>query len=828
MPDTSLTRAAAPAIPSDPLTAWLIDAAQRSILFLDTLRERGNTYQAATAETAPHVLSYRWTLVQDGRALPRPVNYGLVQIIPPEATPTNPALRPFIVVDPRAGHGPGIGGMKSDSEIGKILALGHPCYFVGFTTAPVPGQTIEDVCHAEAAFIQTVIARHPLAPDRPAIIANCQAGWQVAITAALHPGLAGPLVLAGAPMSYWAGIRGHNPLRYLGGLLGGTWLTALAGDLGAGIFDGANLVANFESMNPSNTYWSKPYTVYSKVDTEAARFLSFETWWGSPVLLNAEEMQWIADNLFVGNRLATGLLRTTDGTRIDLRNIQAPIIVFCSRGDDITPPQQALGWITDLYADDAEFAASGQTIVYCVHDSIGHLGIFVSSKVATEEHDQFIGCMDMIETVPPGLYEAVMTSVTADTPNAQLIHGDFLTRLQPRRLDDIRAFGGNDAADELRFQTMARVSEINLGLYRLLMQPAIRAMVTPPVAETLRATHPNRLRFGMLSDKNPLMAPVQPLAAAVRAARAPVAHDNPFVAMERLAAQIIVASLDSMAATRATLTEAIFLSVYGNPVLQALTGLWAAPSEQPRRAERDLIRETRAAEHAQALAGRFEQGGLVEATLRALLHVAGLDGPADERVFRLIDRIRARQDSQHAISRARFRAVLTEQLQLMRLDSARAVAAIPALLRPDPVERKAAFDVIVQVLEATDPLTAQEHARLDEMRAVFLPPTARVVPDQAVPPPVAATPEPIPAAPETPPAPPPPSVADIEAAADAASAEAAGAGLRVEAAPLRARAAATRAAPNRAAPTPVAPVSKTPAKPRASRKKPGQEPTDAR
>ena len=42
------------------------------------------------------------------------------------------------------------------------------------------------------------------------------------------------------------------------------------------------------------------------MDTEAERFLDFETWWGGPVLLNAEEMQWIADNLFVGNRLSTG------------------------------------------------------------------------------------------------------------------------------------------------------------------------------------------------------------------------------------------------------------------------------------------------------------------------------------------------------------------------------------------------------------------------------------------------------------------------------------------------------------------------------------------
>jgi hypothetical protein len=62
----------------------------------------------------------------------------------------DPKKRPFIVFDPRAGHGPGIGGMKHDSEIGVAMNAGHPCYFVGFLPEPVPGQTIEDVCRAEA------------------------------------------------------------------------------------------------------------------------------------------------------------------------------------------------------------------------------------------------------------------------------------------------------------------------------------------------------------------------------------------------------------------------------------------------------------------------------------------------------------------------------------------------------------------------------------------------------------------------------------------------------------------------------------------------------
>jgi hypothetical protein len=266
---------------------YWVDAWQRYILSLDTLRQRANIYREQANKTVPNVLGFKAELVRDGRTLERPVNYALVRIVPPDGVPPDPAKAPIIVVDPRAGHGPGIGGMKKDSQIGVALAAGHPCYFVGFLPKPMPGQTVEDVCRAEAVFVEDVAALHPEAEGKPVVIGNCQAGWQIMMMAALRPELPGPIMLAGSPLSYWAGVRGKNPMRYTGGMLGGTWLTALAGDLGAGIFDGANLVANFESLNPANTYWTKGYNVYSKVDTEVERFLDFETWWGSPVLLNA-------------------------------------------------------------------------------------------------------------------------------------------------------------------------------------------------------------------------------------------------------------------------------------------------------------------------------------------------------------------------------------------------------------------------------------------------------------------------------------------------------------------------------------------------------------
>ena len=329
------------------LEAWSywVDAWQRGVLFLDVMQQRSKQYEEHAAKIAPHVLKFGAEIVMDGRTLPRPVNYILARIAPPPGVKIDERKRPFVIVDPRAGHGPGIGGFKADSEIGVAFKAGHPCYFIGFLPEPVPGQTIEDIILAEAAFLERVISLHPEADGKPAVVGNCQAGWAVMMVAAKRPDLFGPIIVAGSPLSYWAGVRGENPMRYTGGLLGGSWLTALMGDVGNGKFDGAWLVTNFESLNPANTFWTKQHNLYAKIDTEPLRYLEFEQWWGGHVLLNAEEMQFIVDKLFVGNKLATSEIVLSDGQSVDLRNIRSPIVVFCSKRDNITPPQQALDWI---------------------------------------------------------------------------------------------------------------------------------------------------------------------------------------------------------------------------------------------------------------------------------------------------------------------------------------------------------------------------------------------------------------------------------------------------------------------------------------------------
>ena len=713
-----------PAIPGNALPGvfasafeYLVDSGQRSVLFMDVMRRRGEQYREHLAETVPHVLDYEIELIADGRNLKRPVNYGLVRVKPPSGVEIDPARRPFVVVDPRAGHGPGIGGFKADSEIGVAMKAGHPCYFIGFMPEPVPGQTIEDIARAEGTFIEKVIALHPDADGKPCVIGNCQAGWAVMILASLRPELFGPMIIAGATLSYWAGVRGKNPMRYSGGLLGGSWLTALTSDLGGGKFDGAWLVQNFENMNPSNTLWTKQYNVYSKVDTEADRYLEFERWWGGHVNLNAEEIQFIVDELFVGNNLAAGRIKTSDGEVVDLRKIRSPIVVFCSKGDNITPPQQALSWILDLYRDVDEIRYYGQTIVYTVHETVGHLGIFVSGGVARKEHAEFSSNIDLIDVLPPGLYEATFEAKSGDTAHADLAGGNWIMRCEQRTLDDLRAMGGNSLEDERRFATAKRVSEINLSNYRSFIQPWVRALATPQIAEWMRNLHPLRAGYEAFGRDTPAMKAIAEEAEAIRENRKPAAKDNPFLKAQETLSESIVNALDKWRDAQEALSESLFLSIYGSPALQSAVGIdpQADPSPVPEMsAEHRKLLDARIAE----LKSRVGTGGLRECGIRALLYAGMTRGMVDERSLEALRRMR-KEDAASRLTLSQFKTLVREQFFMLLLDQEASLAAIPKMLPEEMEPRRAAVAAIRDVLSIAGEISGETARRLDRIAQLF-------------------------------------------------------------------------------------------------------------
>ena len=85
---------------------------------------------------------------------------------------------------------------------------------------------------------------------------------------------------------------------------------------------------NFDNLNPANSFWTKRYNVWAAPEKEKDRYLQFERWWGAFIRIRSEELDYMVDNLFVGNKLSTAQVVTRNGIRLDMRNIKSPILCF--------------------------------------------------------------------------------------------------------------------------------------------------------------------------------------------------------------------------------------------------------------------------------------------------------------------------------------------------------------------------------------------------------------------------------------------------------------------------------------------------------------------
>lgn len=679
---------------------YMFDAQQRAILYLDVMRQSGDQYVEHVSQGKPPVLVFEHELIVDGRLLPDPVNYALLRIVPPANMPTDPAARPFVIIDPRAGHGPGVAGSKIHSEVGVALAAGHPCYFVTFGPDPEPDQSIYCILKAEKHFLEVVAERHDSAAGKPFVIGNCQGGWALMMLASVAPKLVGPIMLAGAPLAYWSGKSGQNPMRYSGGMLGGSWMSSLASDLGNGIFDGAYLVDNFEKLDPANTFWQKPYHLYANIDTEVERYLGFDRWWAGHFLMTRKEIDWIVQNLFIGNRLSRALLPDPlSGGNINLRNIRSPILVFASQADNITPPPQALNWIADMYATDEDLRAHEQVIIYSLHETTGHLGIFVSAGVANREHEALIGALDLIELLPPGLYEAKIQDLNPEISHQEWVKGRHLVSFEPRTLDDLKALD-DGREDEADFEVVNRVSQINQHIYDLALSPLVRSLSNSWTAQAGRVLNPKRFNRYAWSSLNPLALSFQQAATQVKEDRRPVSEDNMFLAMERVFSDTMNRAFDTWCDIRDRNIEATFHGIYGSPWLRALVGL-----EDPVPYRRGLL-DSDSALHEELHALRLQltkaqvnEGGVAEAFTRILTYMAGEEPFVDERAFNLLESLTKEQVKGYQLpSLAAIKQMLRKQWHIVKMHPDEAIEALPKLV-PNKHQRASIWAAVEEIAQ---------------------------------------------------------------------------------------------------------------------------------
>lgn len=553
---------------NDQWQEYISDNWQRTMLFSDLLRQRGNEVSVISQDNSATVLNFGHEVILDGAEFARPINYWLARILPPSGVIIDKDKRPYVIQDPRAGQGPGIGGFKPDSEVGAALNNGHPVYFIGFNAQPIEGQTYEDIISGQRNFYAAVAANHPHSP-RMCVIGNCAAGYLTMFSAMQQPEIFGPILIAGSPLSYWHGQRGRYPMRYAGGLVGGSWINALLGDLGGGKFDGTYLILNFDLLNPANFYWRKQYDLFANIDSASERYLQFERWWGDFILFNPTEIRWLVDKLFIGNQLTTGNLMTADGIRLDPRNITSPIITFISAGDNISPPPQSAGWIADLYQDAEEIKARGKTIVYCLNHKVGHLAIFTATRVGKREDELFVENMDTIAILPPGLYELVI-----DTAEGSEVRGQLQSHYEPRSIDDIKALGYNSLDDDRAFATVAKASEAFGYIYDKLFHPWFNLMANPQLANYLKNFRGLRLSYAWFSDQvNPWMSLFTAPAQEAQQQRKKLdTSNNYFWYYQEQLAQLTTSYWENYTSMRDNLREQGFFALWSNPQVQKFWG----------------------------------------------------------------------------------------------------------------------------------------------------------------------------------------------------------------------------------------------------------------
>ena len=622
--------------------------------------------------------------------------------------PTDPHQDPIVIIDPRAGHGPGIGGSKRDSQIGMALDAGHPVYFMIFFTDPMPGQTLADVRNAEIRFLEEVGRRHPESP-KPAVIGNCQGGWAAALIGAERPDLVGPMVFNGSPLSYWGGVEKINPMRYLGGLVGGVWINSLLSDLGNGKFDGAHLVANFESLNPANTFWQKYDHVYANVDTEEERFLNFEKWWGGFFFTTDSEIHTIVDGLFVGNKLERGELRLEDGSHVDLTRNVNPVVVFASFGDNITPPQQAFNWIVKTYGTVEEIKRRGQVIVGIAHSKIGHLGIFVSAKIARKEHKEIIASFDMLNYLPPGLYEMRIKEDPEDP-------GEYLVSYTEKTMDDILALD-DGLDDEQAFYSVMAISNANDTLYRMFFAPWIRLTINEVTAEILRQWHPMRVQRYLFSDLNPWLIPINMWASIIKSdhRRCRLRENNSFRKMERHMANAVYYSLDACRHIRDRFAEQWFKAVYESPWMRFFHPFVPADALKAEEARLEELRRRDADKWRRYMS----MGGFPEAVMRIFLAVGFADQKISRDGFQRVGRLIRGNRRLRDIQEAELERLVRIQARILQTDTDAAIDALPLLLSSSK-DRRAALEMLSQSVGMTGrTLSVQEQAVCDRIIGVL-------------------------------------------------------------------------------------------------------------
>jgi hypothetical protein len=194
---------------------------------------------------------------------------------------------------------------------------------------------------------------------------------------------------------------------------------------------------------------------------------------------------------------------------------------------------------------------------------------------------------------------------------------------------------------------------------------------------------------------------------------------------------MIAGGLEMWGKARDAATEAFFFNTYGSPVLQAMVGLRADETSVGRRIGRDVAREAAAKEATAHLEQQIDQGGLIEAAVRALIYVRLPEGKVDERGFAALKQISGELPAAKRVGFIRFKEIVKEQYLMLLLDQERAIAALPKLLPSNRRQCEEALALVRRVVAARGALPEEGRRRLERIEAIFAGPPPEVGQEKA-------------------------------------------------------------------------------------------------
>ncbi len=348
-----------------------------------------------------------------------------------------------------------------------------------------------------------------------------------------------------------------------------------------------------------------------------------------------------------------------------------------------------------------------------LHEDVGHLGIFVSGKVAKKEHAQIVEVLKYIQQLPPGLYGM-------DIEEHFDAHGEvsYEVTLKERKVEDLRSMQKFDRVDEKPFQAVAALSELLERAYSLLARPFVRELSPEWLAKARRTMHPLRVQYWAFSDKNPFLWAVPYLASAAANNRKPRAPDNDSVKLEKLASELISASLDRYRELRDAASEAAFFEVYGN-----MLSLHMADEREEIRRSRKF--DPRSLPAVREVLDTIDEGSAIEGLARIAMLITKA-GPGQRRLSqmqRTREILSPEGDIAH-LSEDERRRLLQEETIVVEFEPERAKRSLPKLLRT-PAERRHALALLDRIQQHGDLDDKQRHLVI-ELRGLLPAAAARI------------------------------------------------------------------------------------------------------